>query len=99
METVTTLARLSKFVIADITDAVSVTQELVSIVGSIPSLPIMPLIENGNKPWGMYDHIQNFRTVINVYSYQNKDDLVNAFYNEVIEKAEIKYEELKELRK
>jgi hypothetical protein len=56
-ETVGTLARLARFVIADITNPRSIPQELVSIVEQLPSLPIQPILLEGAKPWGMFDHI------------------------------------------
>lgn len=58
-ETVTTLARLAHFVIADITDPKSIPQELVSIVEQIPSLPIQPILQQRNEPWSIYGHIKN----------------------------------------
>jgi hypothetical protein len=51
-ETVTTLARLARFVVADITDPKSIPQELVSIVETMPSLPVQPLLQKGHEPWG-----------------------------------------------
>lgn len=89
-ETVTTLARLSKFVIADITDPKSVPQELLAIVQEIPSLPVQPVIECGCEPWGMYDHIKQYKSVLDVFYYKNKAHLILSLKNEVIRKAELK---------
>ena len=94
-ETVTTLARLSKFIIADITDPKSIPQELVSIVHEIPSLPVQPVIEHGSEPWGMYDHIKQYKTVLDVFYYKDKAHLVESLKDKVFAKAESKLLEFK----
>jgi uncharacterized protein YjbI with pentapeptide repeats len=94
-ETVTTLARLARFVIADITDPKSIPQELVSIVESMPSLPIQPLIQAGCEPWGMYDHIKRYPWVLELREYKNLDDLLTSIKDRVIAPAATKSMELK----
>ena len=75
LETITTIARLSKFIIADITDPKSIPQELVAIVQSMPSVKVIPIINKGQKPWGMYDHISEYPWVLPVVEYENNNQI------------------------
>jgi uncharacterized protein YjbI with pentapeptide repeats len=70
-ETITTIARLSKFIVADITDPKSIPQELLGIVQSMPSLKVIPIIQKPNKPWGMFDHFLEYSWVLPIIEYEN----------------------------
>lgn len=93
-ETVTTLARLARFVVADITEPKSIPQELLSIVESMPSLPIQPLLQVGHEPWGMYDHIKRYPWVLELKEYRNLEDLLTGITEHVIAPAVAKSKEL-----
>jgi hypothetical protein len=55
IETIRTLAGMSKFIIADLTDAKSVVQELQAIVPDFPSVPVRFIIIKSQKEPGMFD--------------------------------------------
>ena len=94
-ETITTLAGLARFVIADITAPRSIPQELVKIVESLPSVPVQPLLTHGSKPWGMYGHIERYPSVLKIHKYKNKKDLLPSLWEKVITPAEEKLLEAK----
>jgi uncharacterized protein YjbI with pentapeptide repeats len=62
-ETITLLARMARFVIADISDAKSVLQELRAIVPELPSVPVQPVILASQDEPGMFDFYQGFPLV------------------------------------
>src|SRR3712207_2061885 len=57
-ETISTLAHMARFVIADITDPRSVSQELMAIVPHLCSVPIQPLLLESRDE---YDMFQDFK--------------------------------------
>lgn len=94
-ETITTLARLARFVIADLTDPRSVPQELVAVVETVPSVPVQPLLQSGHVLWGMYDHIRRYPWVLGVYEYESQGALLAGFAENVIVPAEARAIELR----
>ena len=94
-ETIKTLAGLSRFVIADITDAKSIPQELTSIVPFFPSTPVKPLILAEQKEYGMFESFKPYPWVLEVYKYPSQDILLANLEKEIIIPAEQKVIELK----
>lgn len=96
LETIKTLASISRFVIADITDARSILQELAFIVPNFPSIPVKLLIQESEREYGMFDHIRKFYWVLDTYVYPSEEVLVANLDNEVISPAEQKVIELRQ---
>jgi uncharacterized protein YjbI with pentapeptide repeats len=93
-ETISTLAHMARFVIADITDAKSIPQELERIVPGLPSVPVQPLIARSGYEYGMFEHFRRYPWVLETYQYDSPDDLLSALDAKVISPAESKAKEL-----
>lgn len=87
-ETVSTLAHLSRFIIADLTDAKSIPQELSVIVPNLPSVPVQPILNSLDKEYGMFEHFKNFPWVQKTIIYSDIDDLKKVRLEEGINNAE-----------
>ena len=90
LETVSTLAHMARFVVADITDAKSVLQELQAIVPNNPSVPVQPLLLTAQAEPGMFDFLRSFPCMLETYYYPAIEDLLAELGAKVIAPAEAK---------
>jgi uncharacterized protein YjbI with pentapeptide repeats len=94
-ETITLLARMAKFVIADISDAKAVLQELRAIVPDLPSVPVQPIILANQEEPGMFDFYRNRPSFLTVHRYADQAQLLSDLGDKVIRPAELKVRELR----
>lgn len=87
-ETVGCLAHLSRFIVADITGARSIPQELMAVVPHLPSVPVQPLLLREEDPWGMFESFGRYGWVMPLNRYQSESDLLSRFDACVIEGPE-----------
>ena len=87
LETISTLAHMARFVIADLTDAKSVLQELQAIVPLNPSVPVQPILLASQEEPGMFDFIRRFPWVLEPYPYHSLDDVVDSL-EQIIARAD-----------
>ena len=94
-ETITLLARMARFVIADITDAKAVLQELRAIVPDLASLPVQPIILKMQEEPGMFDFYRNRPSFLPVHRYVSQEQLLADLGEKVIRPAELKVLDLR----
>lgn len=94
-ETVSTLAHMSRFIIADLTDAKSIPQELQSIIPHLPSVPVQPILLSTENEYSMFEHFKRYPWVLDTIYYKNIDDIINDVNEKVIIPLENKFEELR----
>jgi uncharacterized protein YjbI with pentapeptide repeats len=97
-ETVSTIAHLARFVIADITEAKSIPQELQRIVPSLPSVPIQPILHSEFQEYGMFKDLLDYHTVLTPYRYDSLENLLLSLKDKVIAPAVIAARKVMERR-
>jgi uncharacterized protein YjbI with pentapeptide repeats len=94
-ETVKVLAGLSRFVIADITDATEVRAELQNIIKEFSSLPVQPILLHGQSEYVGLSHLKNFPWLLPAFLYDTEQHLLGNLDKSVIAPAEAKVRELR----
>ena len=97
-ETVSLLARMARFIIADLTDPSSIPKELEAIVPSL-AVPIQPLLEGSSRPYAMFKDYWKYEWVLPVYRYDGLEPLLATLAEKVIAPAEGKVKALAERRR
>jgi hypothetical protein len=86
---------MSKFIIADLTDAKAVVQELQAIVPNLPSVAVRFLIKKSEQEPGMLDHIRRFPWVIDgAFEYETAEEVIGSINDSILNPVEAKLKEL-----
>lgn len=93
-ETVITLAHLSRFIIADLTDPSSIPQELYAIIPPL-AVPVQPVLEYSKREYSLFpDLTRTYHWVLPIHHYKDTTDLLASLSDKVITPAEQKAKEL-----
>jgi hypothetical protein len=76
IKTLSTLAHLSRFVIADLTEAKSILQELTTILHELPTLPVQPILHESAEMPPMGDSFLVMQSFLKPYAYSTKEKLI-----------------------
>jgi hypothetical protein len=97
-ETVSLLARMARFIIADLTDASSIPKELEAIVPQL-AVPVQPLLEGASRSYAMFKDYWKYDWVLPIYRYEGLKPLLAALADKVVAPAEAKVRDLQERRR
>jgi hypothetical protein len=95
IETVSTLAHMARFVIADITDAKVVLQELERIVPNLPSVPVQPIVQSNTDISAVIsDFVGHPSFLEQLYPYRDIADVKANLHSKIIQPAEAQLTEI-----
>jgi hypothetical protein len=94
-DTITTLARMACFVIADLTDAAEVRLELAKIVPDLPSVPVLPIILASQTEYITFVDIRRYPWVLEPFRYRDPDHAITSLPEMVLAPAEAKVAEMR----
>jgi hypothetical protein len=93
-ETIKLLAQLCRFVVADLTEARSVQQELTLIAPST-RVPIAPVIRRGHEAWSMFsDLVEMYHWVLPPVEFDEPTQLAGMLESLVLNPIEVKLLEI-----
>jgi hypothetical protein len=74
--TVETLARMARFIIADLTDPSAIPHELATIVPHLRTTPVQPIRLKGAIGYSMFDDFKVYPWVMKEYGYKDSSSLI-----------------------
>jgi Pentapeptide repeats (8 copies) len=93
--TVSTLAHLARFIIADLTDPSSIPYELATVVPTTP-VPVQPILLSGSSEFAMFqDMRRRYDWVLTTHRYDSQTQLIAELGEKVIRPAERKVQDLR----
>jgi uncharacterized protein YjbI with pentapeptide repeats len=97
-ETITLLAAMSRFIIADITDPSSIPKELEAILNSL-AIPVRPILQGPSaRPYSMFKDNWKYLGVLDVYRFETIDGLIASLDSNVIGPLEERLTEIQHKR-
>ena len=94
--TVTTLANMARFIIADLTDPSSVPHELATIIPTT-LVPVQTILLDGQHEYAMFANLKRrYHWVLEPYQYRSEQSLMEHLGDGVIAPAEAKVKGLRD---
>jgi hypothetical protein len=90
-ETVSILAHMARYVIADLTDPKSILQELRAFVPDSPSVLVQPILLASQEEPGMFDFFRRYTWVLEPYRYHSQEEVLAALDAKIIAPVETRY--------
>lgn len=88
-ETIGILASLAQFVVADLTEASSVPQELSAIVPAMPSVTVLPILAKGYQPYALFEHWRRYPNVHDIRYYEEATFDPSAMVRALLEDVDV----------
>jgi uncharacterized protein YjbI with pentapeptide repeats len=87
-ETVTLLARMACFIIADLTKPKSLPQELQAIIPDLEAVPVQPILRLSDREYAMFRDFLSRSSVLPIFRYKNQRHLLRNLVDKVIQPAQ-----------
>jgi hypothetical protein len=97
-ETVTALAHLSRFIIADLTRPRTIPKELEKFVPDL-AVPVQPLLQGAECPYAGFKDYWKYQWVLKENRYEEIEDLLVSLRDKLIPRVERTVQILEEKRK